>query len=234
MGASPRCVGAVLARNEAAPDRYLRRVLANVACFTDSIVVLDDNSDDATPDIAAECGAIVFTRSGADGGWWNGAAAQSEAPARAQLWHLAQAEAGPEGWIYVSDCDHELLGITPAEFRRLLRSTVVDAWACPLWDCWDHEDLQRVDTWWQAWRYPRPWLFRALDGDFSPRAIHTGHAPLRDWIVGLMPLGAGIRHLSYVQPAHRQRKLERYLALQNASPALSLEATEPCEVSCPS
>ena len=70
----------------------------------------------------------------------------------------------------------------------------------------------RSDGFWQAHLHPRPWLFRALEGQWaSERGIHSGHAPIRDWIVGEAP--GAIRHLGYVKKAHRDAKMEKYLAL---------------------
>lgn len=208
----PKLVGACLARNEAGKDRYWRRVLANAKAFCDTVLVLDDGSTDATASIARELGCVVHERGG--DGWWGGAEAQSEAPARKELWERACELAGADGWLYLFDADHELLGIAPSELRALLRSSVVDSWACPLWDCWESGELHRVDGPWQAWRLPRPWIFRALTGDFGTRAIHVGHAPFRDWTPGLLPSGAGIRHWSYVTRNARLRKLQQYLTLQ--------------------
>jgi glycosyltransferase involved in cell wall biosynthesis len=206
-------VGALLARNEAGSDRYLRRVLANAASYCDALVVLDDGSTDDTRAVCERAEKVVAVeRVGESGGWWGAGTARSEAPNRKRLWQLAR-EHGAD-WIYVFDADHELLGIAPQEFRALTRATLVDCWAFPLWDCWDREDVHRVDGYWQAWRLPRPWLFKALDGDWGTRAIHVGHCPWRNWNAGLAPSGAGIRHLSYVRPEHRLRKLRAYLSLQ--------------------
>lgn len=202
-------------RNEAAPDRYLQRALDNAALFCDAIVVVDDHSTDATHKICqAHRKVVSVTKTSSPHptgspqvGWW---VEGSEGGARRQLWEQA-ARSAKGDWIYVFDADHELLGITPAEFRQLLKSPTVDAWACPLWDCWDSDVQHRVDGYWQAWRSPRPWLFRALPGEWNVRGIHAGHAPLRNWNVGLMPFGAGIAHYGYVKLEHRLTKRERYL-----------------------
>jgi GT2 family glycosyltransferase len=202
-------------RNEAAEDRYLKRVLDNAALFCDEIVVLDDCSTDDTAAICRTHPKVSTVESThAVDGWWGGGASQSERTARETLWELACSHAGPEGWVYVFDADHELLGIEPGDFRTLLEAEGVDAWACPLWDCWDSDELQRVDGFWQAWHHQRAWLFRArLSSEWNQRDIHVGHAPPGPWQTGLMPFGAGIRHLGYVRKEHRLRKMEKYLSL---------------------
>ena len=206
-----KCVGALLVRNEAAPDRYLKRVLANAKQFCDDIVVLDDASTDATVQVCRDAGCIVHEREG--NGWWGGVGRESSA--RSALWAKAAERASPEGWVYVADADHELVGITPVEFRRLLRAENVDAWACPLWDCWDSDEQMRVDGYWQAHWHPRVWLARAYPAEtWNPRGIHAGHLPERPWRVGLMPPGTAIRHLGYIQEAHRVDKRLRYMQLR--------------------
>ena len=153
-------VGALLARNEAAPDRYLRRALSNAAQFCDRIVVVDDGSTDDTAQICAQVPACrVITRPGE--GWWG----QDETSARAALWEAAAQEAGLDGWIYIFDADHELLGITPSDLLTLCGTTVYNAWSFVLWDCWDSDEQHRVDGYWQAWHSPRPWLLKAMPYD---------------------------------------------------------------------
>jgi len=214
-----RCVGALLCRNEAAPDRYLRRVLANAKTFCDEVVVLDDGSTDATAKVCRDAGCIAHEREqGIGGGWWGGGES-GEAKPRQRLWALAAAKAaGPDGWVYVFDADHELVGLRPDELRQLLRATHANAWACPLWDCWHDDTHMRVDSYWQAHWHPRPWLARATPVPnfvprWSERAIHCGHLPDFAWTVGLMPAGAAIRHLGYVKEEHRKAKRAAYLRI---------------------
>lgn len=214
---TPKCVGALLARNEAAEDRYLLRALDNAAQFCDAIVVVDDASLDETAAICAMHPKVTEVIRLTGSGWWgtNG----SEAPARQILWELAAKHAGPDGWVLLFDADHELLGITPAELRAVLKATTANCFACVLWDTWDDENLHRVDGPWVGWAMPRPWLFRAVPvPDFKPewngRTIHVGHAPPSfPAIAGLLPPGTGIRHLGYWRKEHRKLKLHKYLSL---------------------
>jgi hypothetical protein len=210
------CIGACLARNE--EDRYLERAIKNAQQFCDAVLVIDDHSTDHTAGLAASIGAHIVSLDGVSpvSGWWG----KDEVPARHMLWMQATEMAGREGWIYFFDADHELLGITPTEFRKLLTSRVVNSWACVLWDCWDSDQTHRVDGYWQAWNTPRVWVVRAQPSDiFIPswpdRQHHVGHIPANyPYRPGLMPPGAGIRHLGYVKPYDRLMKRRRYLDLK--------------------
>ena len=212
----PKIVAAIVARNEAAPDRYLARVLANCASLCDETVVVDDGSTDDTARMARAAGAIVSQYGAAtEGGFWG----VNETSPRAHLWELASKIAGPDGWIYVADADHELVGVTRTQLHTLCSTTFSTCWALPLWDCWDSDVTHRVDGFWQAWRSPRPWLFKAHPHTgwaprWDVRGIHAGHSPgnfpLRP---GAAPAGMAIRHLGYISRAHREAKAARYLAL---------------------
>lgn len=200
-------IGACLARNESA--RYLRRVLTNAASFCDKIVLLDDGSIDDTVEVARSFGAEVTVRPST--GWWGG---EGEGNARAELWRLASAAAGPGGWVYVTDADHELMGVTRADMQALAKAEHVTGWAWPLYDCWDSDQTHRVDGMWQAWRTPRVWMAQVPPASFVPewqRAdIHVGHWPANLQLVsGLAP--GWIRHLGYVDSADRALKARKYL-----------------------
>lgn len=198
-------VGALLARNEAAPDRYLHRVLESASRWADTIVVLDDNSTDATTEIAAKFGCIVHTRA-APPAWGQ------EAPARAELWELARKYGE---WTLVFDADMELRG----DPRPLTLSWDVGAWAWPLVDMWG-PDVFRVDgPWGHGPRTPRPWLFRPSALTEPPvwpeRGIHCGHAPanfLQTVPCGIAPPDVFWLHWGWAQRAHREQKHAAYMS----------------------
>lgn len=211
-------VGALLARNEAGPDRYLERVLRNALSFCDALVVVDDHSEDDTVEIVKKVCAVrnkpvTVIETNHSSGFWG----SDEAPARAQLWEAAAEAAGPDGWIYVFDADHELVGITPAELRTLTRSSICNTYVLPLWDCWDSDELMRVDGYWQAHLHPRPWFFKAYPSSiFRPvwktHGLHVGHYPANyPFRAAKMPGMAAIRHLGYISPKHRKKKHRNYL-----------------------
>ena len=201
-----KLVTAILARNEAAPDRYLRRVLARCAEFSDTVLVLDDNSTDATPDIAREMGCVVQERVGAPA--WG-----AEAPARCELWEAA-AELAGDGWLIVCDADMILVG----DPRPLTLSWEAAAFAWPLADLWDSEDTFRVDgPWGLGCATPRPWMFRPSALQIPATwpencAIHAGHAPSNFGQAGptfTAPPDMYWLHYSYLRPNHRMQKHEQ-------------------------
>lgn len=200
-----RIVGALLARNEAAPDRYLVRAIQDAWRWADDIVVLDDNSTDGTAEIARNLDCKVYTRDVQTPMWG------AEAPARAQLWDLAAQHAG-DGWTIVFDADMLLSG----DPRPLATSEACDAWAWPLFDLWNDERHYRCDGPWALGpRTSRAWMFRPSacpQPVWRSGALHVGHAPANfAGLVGLAPQLSWL-HLSYVNPAHRIAKHAQYLA----------------------
>lgn len=207
-----RIVGALLARNEAGSDRYLRRVILDAQRWADEIVVLDDNSTDETPAIAHSLGCLVYHRGDAPAMWGE------EAPARKRLWELASDQAG-DGWVLVFDADMILVG----DPRPLAESWDCAAWAWPLVDLWDSENTFRTDG---AWRYgpvtPRPWMFRPQmlrePAKWNDSRIHTGHAPANFASAGPVGIAPDLfwLHYSYLRPEHRRMKHAQYLSCADA------------------
>lgn len=205
-----RLVTAILARNEATPDRYLRRVIARCREFSDAVLVLDDNSTDETGVAAAEMGCIVADVAENGDGFWG----QNEMSAREQLWRWGS-EVARDGWLLICDADMLLEG----DVRALCNTWECAAWAFPLVDLWDSEDTFRVDgPWGFGPTSPRPWLFRPSALRAAPQwptdcTIHVGHAPLNFAQAGptfIAPSDVYWKHLSYVTREHRERKAAQY------------------------
>lgn len=205
-----KLVSALLVRNEAGPDRYLRRVLERCATFSDEIVVLDDRSTDATPQLCADYGATVHQRSVLTNRAWG-----TESPARAELWDLATSHCHDESaWVLVVDADMVLVG----DPRPYLDTREVNAWAFILYDLWDNDTTYRSDQFWVGHRVPRVWLVapRRVPHDYIPdwpaRGIHPGHVPSN------FPVFAGVAtdlhwlHLGWLRPDHREIKYKQYIS----------------------
>jgi hypothetical protein len=211
-----KCVGVILARDEA--DRYLAATIQSMQPVCDRILLLDDGSTDGTPDLAMDMGCEVRVRD-ADAPMWG-----QEASARAELWAWG-AEAAGDGWLYVSDADHELV-VDPAAWRMMLSSWAVTAWGIPLYDCWDSPQRHRADGQWAAYQMARPWLFRPSacpDPLWTTRGIHSGHAPANfPYHLGIAPQGTWIRHYGWMQAADRETKLARYLSVSESLSAPEL------------
>lgn len=205
-----RLITACLAKNEASEDRYLRRVLTRCREFSDAIVLLDDHSTDATPDIAHDMGCLVQTRQSDTPAWGN------ESSARRELWELACSVAtGPNDWVLINDADQELRG----DVRGLCKSVECNTWNFVLYDCWSPTDY-RTDGHWQAHTLPRPWLFapnRVTQGwtpEWSGRGIHVGHCPI-NWpaVGGVAPPDEYYwLHWGWSKPEHRLAKYQQYKA----------------------
>lgn len=212
-----RLVSAILARNEAAPDRYFARVIQHCQAFSDIVLVLDDASTDDTAQVAADLGCTVYTRARA-GGFWG----ENETQPRRELWESA-AKLAEDGWILICDADMLLQG----DVRALCESWDAAAWAFPLVDLWDSEETFRIDgPWGFGPRTPRPWLFRpsALREPAQwpeNRGIHTGHAPINFGNAGptfVAPADVYWKHLSYLKREHRLHKHAQYVSVADLTP----------------
>lgn len=203
-----RLVAALMAKNEA--DRYLPRVLERCLSFSDSVLVLDDRSTDATAKVAKDLGCKVRSRSILKGDAWG-----NESPARQELWDWG-AEEAKDGWLLICDADMLLEG----DPRELCYTWEYSGWAFVLWDCWDGEHQARVDGPWALGPHtPRPWLFnpsRALGGrkpEWSTRGLHVGHHPLNlSGSVGVAPPSEFyFKHLAYARKEDRVKKHAQYM-----------------------
>lgn len=207
-----KLVTAILARNEAAPDRYLRQVLTRCLSFSDTVIVLDDCSTDETPKIAEAMGCVVYHRKAVSDPAWG-----KEAPARQELWNLAcQHATGLDDWVLICDADQELIG----DVRGLCLSQEVNTWSMALLDCWSDTEF-RVDGLWQGHLNPRPWLFapNRVPAEWVPewgkRGIHVGHAPLNfPMVVGVAPPDEFFwLHWGWSKPEARKKKYKQYMSV---------------------
>ena len=202
----PRIVVAALVRNEA--DRFFRSALEAWSQFADEIVVLDDWSDDATPDIVVEMPRNKYQLYGR---YTHDAAWGKEAPARAQLWDHACEVAGVGNYVFILDAD-----MVPARNPRPLLASNPDAVAFTLYDLWSADEY-RTDGFWRGHDVPRLWLAKvplppAGGWVWPERGIHTGHFPLnlQPERVVFAPRDFGLLHYAYSDPELRAAKHLQY------------------------
>lgn len=208
-----RLVCAILARNEAGPERFLKRVLSRCQSFADHIVVLDDGSTDDTAQVCRDAGAQVVARTTSDEAWGK------ESSARQELWDLAcQSATGIDDWVLIVDADQEFVG----DPRNLMRTTELNAWSFILYDCWN-ERQYRADGFWQGHAVPRPWLFAPnrvpsdWKAEWPTRGIHPGHCPANfPFRVGIAPPDTYYwLHWAYSTSALREAKTRQYQSVQH-------------------
>lgn len=200
-----KCVAAMLAKDEA--DRYLTPVIQSLQSLCTDVLVLNDGSTDETVSVAGALGAEVRHRSGER--MWG-----KESLARAELWEWG-AEVAGDGWLLIADADQEMKA-APHDWRMMLSSWNVNAWAMPLYDCWDSPAQHRADGYWQGYRQSRAWLFRpsACPKPIWPtRGLHCGHAPENfPGPIGLAPPSVYWKHYGWMRTWDRESKVGRYLS----------------------
>lgn len=189
-----------MVKNEA--QNYLPSALEAWNEFADRIVVLDDHSTDATPDICRDAGAFVVSWSGPQA-WGN------ETPPRKALWEAA-VQSGSD-FIMILDAD-----MVPARDPRDLLLGGVDGVLFYLYDLWGDERY-RSDHYWRGHTVPRLWLVRnpksTRHDQWSGRNLHSGHFPagLRLEKVLSAPRDFSLLHYAYALPEDRVKKKQQYL-----------------------
>lgn len=206
-----KLVGAMLVKNEA--GRYLERVLEQMAAVCDKVIVLDDGSEDETPELCQRYGAVVHEveqkTPGVDG--WN------ELRLRQRLWEIATEAAGDGGWILSLDADETLEPGALSHIRRLLpiaEYNGADSLAFTLHDMWD-EDRYRDDELWNGHRRLWPFLVRydaSATYRWPDRVIHCGRFP-RPIEARVYDSGYRVQHWGWSRPEDRRRKHDRYLRI---------------------
>lgn len=202
---------AILAKDEAGPDRFLQRVITRSFEFADRVCLLDDRSTDKTPELATDLGCVVKTRSQVHAPAWG-----HEWQARAELWDFAASYCpSPNDWILFADADMVFVG----DPKPLIGTKELNAWSFILYDVWG-DGVYRSDGYWQGHKVPRPWMVapRRVPAGWEPRwharGLHSGHLPANYPLVdGIAPPDEyHFLHLAYSTPELRQRKHSQYLS----------------------
>lgn len=207
-----RLIGAILVRNEAAPGRWLRRVLEQMKALCDGIVVVDDQSDDdgQTLQLCAEYTRDIFYAAGQP--LWE----TDELTLRKYLWERAREAAGPGGWVLNLDADETLENRAVDQghlWHSLARAKELDADALGfrLHDMWS-ETHYREDQWWNAHTRVWPMCVRVdagRDYQWHERPLHCGRFPANA-ATRVLDTGIRLQHWGWSREEDRAQKYERY------------------------
>ncbi len=193
-------IGTMLVRNEA--DRWLTQVLEQINGVCDRLIVLDDASTDATPEICEKYRASVFRcrRS-----LWG----VDEAKRRKALWSLAKPDHGD--WILCLDADETVpqINLLPG-LIQLAEHLGIDGLAFSLYDMWSPTHY-RDDEYWTA--HNRDWVMCVRydqDRDYKWLAgLHCGRFPVNS-CTQIGRTGLKLQHWGWSRAEDREIKYKRY------------------------
>lgn len=199
----PRIVAMLPVRNEA--DRYLSECLEGLSRVASTIVVLDDASTDATPEVCARYPKVVYHR--LDEPLFT----VDESQLRHRLWTLAAAQ--EPDWILALDADECFEAGAEAVLPLLCDQQDYDVVSFRLFDLWGSVDRVRVDGAWNPWNRYVPLLARydpRLDSAWPPVLFHCGRWPksYRDRITFYSHLR--VRHLGWADAGRHRAKYAFY------------------------
>lgn len=189
-------IGLMRVKNEA---RWIERAIRSIRPICDRLLVMDDHSDDGTPELAYECGATVLDSpfSGLQ-------------EVRDKNWLLGQANPEPGEWALMIDGDEEL--IDQPEILRAIEAPAARAYRLRILYLWNQENSVRVDGVYS--RFTRPSLFRfqpglSFGGTQAGSGFHCSNVPNALW-PACRPCGARLLHYGYLHAEDRIRKYRWY------------------------
>lgn len=198
----------MIVRNEA--DRYLRCVLEKARPYVDEAVIIDDASEDRTPEICQELlqGVRLHLIKNCVSKFGN------EVSLRKQQWEET-IKTNPE-WILNLDADEMFENRFRHDVKKLVDAPGVDAWFFRLYDFWS-ETHYRSDRFWCAHHYYKwPFLIRYQKQSepfrWAETAQHCGRFPILPFH---SPRKSNLRvkHYGWAREADRQAKYDRYKKL---------------------
>jgi len=224
--------GALRIRNE---SRWIRQVVRSIQPVCDQILVLDDYSTDATPEICESEGCTVFRSAvpWVDNG--HGKVSDESAgkqfllervfeaiPARDQ--HFTLGNPNCPYWVLAIDGDEELPSQDTDAVLRAVKVPGAHSWAFRILYLWNAPDQVRVDGVYR--RFSRPSLFRAMNQGFRYQKTPFGNganfhcSSIPQTLLGCSaPCGARLLHWGYMDRADRIRKYEWYNAVDPGNAA---------------
>lgn len=189
-------IGVLRVKNEA---RWIRASLESLRPLCSAVHVLDDHSDDGTPEICEQLGATVYRSpfAGLD-------------EVRDKNYLLDQIAPLHPDWVIMIDGDEALAPGGAAQLEREVRKPRVEALSLRVLYLWDRPDQVRMDgVYARLWR---PSVFRYGAQRFRPTThggnFHCGNVP-----PGVGPTilsAAALVHFGYMDREDRLRKYDFY------------------------
>lgn len=216
--------GALRIRNE---SRWIKQVVRSIAPVCDEIFVLDDYSDDGTPDICEAEGCRVFRSPVA---WVDNGTGKKVSDERAgKQWlldrvfeaipeedhHFTKGHPGCPYWLLAIDGDEELVRQDVPIIRHLVTEPNAFSWALRILYLWDSPNHVRVDGVYR--NFCRPSLFRLMNRQFQYQKtpfgnganFHCSSIP-QELIGGSRNSTARLLHWGYIDQELRMRKFDWY------------------------
>lgn len=215
-----RILGMIVTKNEA--DRYLDCNLAWHSKLLDGIVVYDDQSDDATAEVAEFHRCRYVRRDDGVPTFLEHEGAFRQAGYEA-LERLLEPEMGD--WIMAFDADEFLVArgeddderISLEQACRHAESLVAYSVHLPRPEAWEVKPLRvRKDGYWGSIKCTRLFKWRP-GGVIQQKAMGCGSEPGYVGMNRISPYNHGLylMHYGYVDPEDRQEKYDRYTGLSN-------------------
>jgi glycosyltransferase involved in cell wall biosynthesis len=213
-----RVLGSMVMRNE--EDRYLASCLSWSTQFLDKVFVYDDQSTDASPQIARDLGCIVDVRPDDVPSFL-----EDEGRFRLAAWKAfeLQAKPRPGDWVFSFDADEFLVAEggeraaldTAVRGAKNSRSVGV---ILPFPEVFMYADgslWHRTDGFWGGIKGPRLFEYRT-GGEWKMKKMGCGSEPT---YVGRGPFlsrhAISVLHLGYAKDEDKTSKYERYSSLEN-------------------
>lgn len=203
-----RLVAMMPVRNEA--KRYIHHVLEELSEYVDHVVVLDDASTDATPDICRSFPKVIVHQNPEPEFTVN------ESRLRSRLWQFT-VETNPD-WILAIDADEVFEERMKHEIDTLIDQHDYDAVEFRLFDFWNGTTHVRVDGGWNPWAKRVRMLVR-YDADKSyswpGRRLHCGRLPLE--LRGMLTVYQSdirLKHFGWARPEDVRHKYDRYRSIE--------------------
>jgi hypothetical protein len=201
-------ITAMIMRNEASEEKYLKEVLTEAHKYSDKIVILDDNSTDDSIEVAEKLKCKVYTHEEEP------LFMKQEHRLREHLWrNILPQEAEQGDFILALDCD-EIMGEQFTHSKdQILSQEDVGTYTVQIWEAWGNKNKIRVDGTWNPLGKHTPILTRfepSVGYQFPKIGLHCGRIPMNS-VKPLIPSGCSLLHLGWADSTKHQAKHDFYV-----------------------